>query len=329
MINFDNKAELKRSKVEKKYIKFLTYSLADPISKTFRKILILLKEQVGYVYLIFTLISSGFATVLTKYLLMGRLSPYHILVYTSFLGLVILVVFNYKKGIKKFVKSKLGFRWLIVAGLTGFAIYELTFNFALECLPVTQTIVIYYTNPIFLYFAGLLFLNREENKKVNKKILLGIFLSFIGVYIVITGGKFITFTLNIGVLYILISIISVTIFTILVKKKEIPEFQFLFWGQTIALIGGGIVLWITDGWILPTFEEAVYLIFVTVIYNILNLIFYLKTIQYLSVEKLSTLMYMSPIITSGLAVLLLNEPLMASTIVGLILVIIGNIIANI
>ncbi len=325
---FNNKAAFKNPERYKKYIKFLAYSLTDPISKGFRGALILIQQQLGYVYLLLMFFTSGITTVLTKYLLMGQLNPYHILTYTSFIGLVTLAAFNYRRGVNRFVQSNLGLGWLIVAAISGFSLYEISFNIALEYMTVSQTIIIYYSNPIFLYFASLIFLKKGKEKTINMKVLVGILLSFAGVYFVLTGGKLLAFSLNIGIIYILISIISITIFTILGKKRDIPELQFLFMGQAISLISGIFILTAKNWWIMPNLHESAYIIFIAVVYNIINMVFYLKTIQFLSVEKLSTLTYASPIVTSGLAVLILKEPLLITTVIGLSLVIIGNIVAS-
>lgn len=313
---------------EKKYVKFLAHSLTDPISKAYRKTLILLKDHLGYVYLMLMFFTSGITTVLTKVLLLGRMNAFHILTYTSFVGLITLVTFNYKKGAKRMVSSKLGIVWLIIAAVTGFSLYEISFNIALQYMSVSQTIIIYYSNPIFLYFAGLIFLNKGKKRAINLKVLLGIILSFSGVYFVLTGGKFLMFSINTGIFYVFISIISITIFTILGKKKEIPELQFLFMGQAISLISGIIILSIQNWWLVPNLQELLYTVFIAIVYNIVNMVFYLKTIQFLSVEKLSTLMYISPIVTTALAILILKEPLLIITAAGLVLVILGNIVAS-
>ncbi len=323
-----NQGILKKTDREKRYIKFLTYSLTDPISRAFRTMLIILKKRLGYVYLLLMFFTSGITIVMTKTLLLGRMNPFHILTFTSFIGILVLIIFNYKKGARRLMESKMGLGWLIVAAITGFSFYEITFNMALQYMSVTQTIIIYYTNPIFLYFAGVLFLGKGRQKAVNKKVVLGILLSFAGIYFVVTGGRFTVFPMNIGIVYILLAIISITIFVILGKKKEIPELQFLLMGQAISLVSGLFILTAVGWWIIPNLHELGYIILIAVVYNILNMVFYIKTIQFLSVERLSTLTYISPIVTSGLAMLLLGEPLLVTTVIGLAMVILGNIVAS-
>jgi drug/metabolite transporter (DMT)-like permease len=273
--------------------------------------------------------TSGITTVMTKYILMGRLNAYHVLTYTSLIGLIILAILNNRRKITYFYKTEIGWKWLLVMALSGFSVYEISFNIALQHMSATQTIIIYYLNPIFLYFASLVFLKSQEKKRFKKKVLIGIVFSFLGVYFVLTGGTWSVMSLNIGILYVLISIVSITVFTILGKIKDVPELQFLFLGQTISLISGICILWLNHWWIVPTIHELIYLGFIALFYNIINLAFYLKTIQFLSVEKLSTLTYISPIVTAGLAVAILNESLVASTIFGLLMVIVGNVIANV
>jgi len=297
-------------------------------AKKFKKAHAYLKKQVGYVYLLLMFFTSGVTTVLTKHLMSGGLNPFHILTYTSFVGIIVLIIINYKAGFRELIHSKIGFEWLLLAAFTGFSLYEITFNIALQYMTVSQTIIIYYSHPIFLYFAGLFFLNHRNERFVDKKVLVGIGLSFIGIYFVITGGKLLAFTFNQGLFYIMISIVSIMIFTILGKKKKIPEKPFLFIGQAVSLVSGIIVLTLKGWWIIPTNKEMIYLIFIAVVYNLINMLFYMKTIHYLSVEKLSTLTYLSPIITSLLAVIILKEPILAATATGLVLVILGNIISS-
>ncbi|MGE5329365.1 MAG: DMT family transporter [Deltaproteobacteria bacterium] len=297
-------------------------------TKKFKKAHGYLQKRVGYVYLLLMFFTSGITTVLTKHLMSGGLNPFHILTYTSFIGLIVLTAISSKKDFKGIIHSRIGFNALFLAAFTGFSLYELTFNIALQYMTVSQTIIIYYSHPIFLYFAGLFFLTRNSKIIIDKKVLLGIIISFAGIYFVMTGGKFLSFTFNEGLFYIIISIISITIFTILGKKKEIPEKPFLFIGQAISLVSGVIVLTLKGWWVVPSEREMIYLLFIAVVYNLINMLFYMKTIQHLSVEKLSTLTYLSPIITSILAVIILKEPILATTAVGLVLVILGNLISN-
>ncbi|MGE5472880.1 MAG: DMT family transporter [Ignavibacteriales bacterium] len=296
--------------------------------KKFYKAHMYIRKKVGYVYLLLMFFTSAITTVMTKYLMTGGLNAFHILTYTSFIGLLVLVIINSRTGYKGPKDLKVGFKWLLLSAFTGFSLYELTFNIALQYMTVSQTIIIYYSHPIFLYFAGLLFLNNKEKRVVDIKVLIGIAVSFAGIYFVATGGKFLSFTLNEGLVFILISIFSITIFTILGKKKEIPERPFLFIGQAISLISGVIVLTLKGWWVVPDNRQIIYLIFIAVVYNLINMLFYMKTIQHLSVEKLSTLTYLSPIITSTLAIIILKEPILAATAIGLVLVIIGNLISN-
>ena len=328
MINAHSK-ELLKNKREKKYLKFLAYSMTDPLTRGYRGLLSVVEQNVGYVYLLLMFFTSGITTVLSKYLMMGRLNPFHILTYTSFVGLVVLVGFNYKKGVKAFINVKPGFWTHVIIAISGFSLYEITFNIALMYMSVSQTIIVYYSHPIFLYFASWIFLHKGKKGTMNKKVWIGIALSFAGVYFVLTGGKLLRFSPNMGMFYIFISIISITIFTILGKKIEVPELQFLTLGQLISFVSGIIILSAANLWVMPSIRETLFLVFIAVVYNIINMVFYLKTIQFLSVEKLSTLTYLSPIVTSALAILILKEPLLISIVVGLGLVIVGNVIASI
>jgi len=296
--------------------------------KKFKKAHAYIIKKVGYVYLLLMFFTSGITTVLTKRLMTGGLNPFHILTYTSFVGVIVLITINCRRGLRGLISSRIGFEWLLIAAFTGFSLYELTFNIALQYMTVSQTIVIYYSHPIFLYFAGLIFLNHRTERAINKKVLMGIVISFAGIYFVMTGGKVLSFTFNEGLIYILVSIISITIFTILGKKKEIPETPFLFMGQAISLLSGIIVLTLKGWWVFPDSKEIIYLLFIAVVYNLINMLFYMKTIQYLSVEKLSTLTYMSPVITSMLAIIILKEPFLVTTAAGLVLVILGNLISS-
>ena len=296
--------------------------------KKFKKAHAYILKKVGYVYLLLMFFTSGITTVLTKKLMTGGLNPFHILTYTSFVGVILLIIINCRTGLRGLTSSRIGFEWLLLAAITGFSLYEITFNIALQYMTVSQTIIIYYSHPIFLYFAGLIFLNHKTERVVNKKVLIGIVISFAGIYFVMTGGKVFAFTFNEGLIYIFISIISITVFTILGKKKEIPEKPFLLLGQAISLASGIIVLTLKGWWIFPNSKEIISLLFIAVVYNLVNMLFYVKTIQYLSVEKLSTLTYISPIVTSILAIIILKEPILATTVAGLVLVILGNLISN-
>lgn len=161
------------------------------------------------VYSIITIIIWAMAYILTK---IG-------LVYYSPLGLSVfryvaasiffLIVIFIKKVPFPEIKD---IPWFFALGATGFSIYVLTFNIGAQSVSVATSSIIISTTPIFTaLIARMIF-----NEKISKIGWFGILIEFIGVVVICLWEGI--FSLNAGVLWILISAISFSLYNILQRK---------------------------------------------------------------------------------------------------------------
>jgi drug/metabolite transporter (DMT)-like permease len=211
------------------------------------------------VYSIITIIIWAMAYILTK---IG-------LIYYSPLGLSVfryvaasiffLIVIFVKKVPFPDIKD---IPWFFALGATGFSIYVLTFNIGAQSVSVATSSIIIATTPIFtVLIARMIF-----NEKISKIGWVGILIEFIGVVVICLWEGI--FSLNAGVLWILISAISFSIYNILQRKlvnkytpmqtttysifagtiilvaflpKVLPELKNSFWQANVSVIIMGVV----------------------------------------------------------------------------------------
>lgn len=102
--------------------------------------------------------------------------------------------------------------WFFALGATGFSIYVLTFNIGAQSVTVATSSIIIATAPVFTALAALII----YKEKINKFGWIGISIEFIGVTIICLWDG--VFSLNIGILWILISSLSFSAYNILQRK---------------------------------------------------------------------------------------------------------------
>ena len=147
--------------------------------------------------------------------------------------------------------------WFFALGATGFSIYVLTFNIGAQSVSVATSSIIIATTPIFTALAARMIFN----EKISKIGWSGILIEFIGViFICLWEG---IFSLNIGILWILISAFSFSIYNIL-QRKLINKYTPIQ-TTTYSIFAGTIILLAFLPKVLPELETSVWQANVSVI----------------------------------------------------------------
>lgn len=283
-------------------------------------------NRLGCVYLAGFFIASAITNVVTKHLYTSTsINPYHFITYSSFIGVLILVVIN-RRMIVLDVKKEYNKLELVSAALIGIAVFELFFNLALDKMTASQTTTLFYTNPILLYLISCF----RNSRRIKLKLVIGLMISFLGVYLVVTQGSLVGFVFNQGIIYIIISVFSFVYFTIKYgeKTEKLPIYHLLLIGQIFSAIFGAVVLTINQWWIIPSFYEIIWIFVLSLVYNVMNWYFYLMSVEILGTEKFAILSYLSPLVTYIAALAFINEVFLVTTLTGLLMVIAGNIIGH-
>ncbi len=235
---------------------------------------------------------------------------------------------------RKFVlPNKWDWLYFALLGFLGITFHQWLQSNGLVTAQATTTAWIVATTPIFMALLGWLALK----EKLSWLQVGGIFLSTLGVLLVVThgnlsqllGGKF----GNVGDFFILISAPNWAVFSILSRRglKKYPATLMMFFvmafgwlfSSIIFLSQGGIaqigkIPW--DGW--------AGIVFLGVFCSGLAYIFWYDALQTLSAAQTGAFLYLEPVATLIVAVLILGEHLILASMIGGVLILAGVWLVN-
>ncbi len=206
------------------------------------------------IYSIITIIIWAMAYILTKIGLM-YFSPLGLSVFRYVAASIFFIIVIFVKKVP-FPEIK-DIPWFFALGATGFSIYVLTFNIGAQSVSVATSSIIIATTPIFTdLIARVIF-----NEKISKIGWSGILIEFIGVVIICLWEGI--FSLNAGVLWILVSAFSFSIYNIL-QRKLVNKYTPIQ-TTTYSIFTGTIILLIFLPKVLPELKNSVWQANVSVI----------------------------------------------------------------
>ncbi|PGT91605.1 MULTISPECIES: DMT family transporter [Bacillaceae] len=220
---------------------------------------------------------------------------------------------------------------LIVLGILGVFIHQVIQASALLTIDASSAGWMISLSPIFTVILSMIFLN--ERMTVLKAI--GMILALFGVLMITTGGSEKTFepALNIGYLLMLLSTLNWAVYSVLLKKLNIPLSPLVI---TFYMSLLGFVLTIpflirNKGWEAVSHLQAgewAHLLFLGVFVSGVAYWYWAKALHVLEASQVSVFLYLEPVATLIAAVLLLNEKIILISVVGGIIIIIGVIFVN-
>ncbi|MFV2049472.1 DMT family transporter [Metabacillus litoralis] len=220
---------------------------------------------------------------------------------------------------------------LIVLGILGVFIHQVIQASALLTIDASSAGWMISLSPIFTVILSMIFLN--ERMTILKAI--GMILALFGVLMITTGGSDKTFepSLNIGYLLMLLSTLNWAVYSVLLKKLNIPLSPLVI---TFYMSLLGFVLTIpflirNKGWEAISHLQAgewAHLLFLGVFVSGVAYWYWAKALHVLEASQVSVFLYLEPVATLIAAVLLLNEKIILISVVGGIIIIIGVIFVN-
>ena len=293
-------------------------------------------EMLGYIFLFSRIIVSAFYNVGVSALKTNaNIGSNDVAFYSSIFGVLFLFVL-YPFREKIFGNKKTGMKPIpfILASLFGGAFYIICYNTAQGLLPIGKVSTTYYIYPVFFYILGSVIIDKDIKKAFDPKILLGIVMCLLGLFFtcygeIVNPSKA---TNPEGYLWVAGAVISIIIFSLIVKKYPIDTYWFLLTGQVLSF-SIAIITYISkgNGTIgVPHVSGLVLLILAIfgILANDLREFFRIKSIEYLPISKISTWNYFSPLSTTLTGFLFLGQAPTKYDYLGYFLIISGNIVAN-
>lgn len=295
------------------------------------------KRVRSYIYLIIVAVIWGIAGPVIKFTL-KELSPFTFLAYRFFITSLVMVplMIALKEKFPKDSKANLSLLILSLLGTTinlGFLFVGLKFTSVLDSTFISET------GPIFIILASFLFLK----DRITKKEKVGILLTFLGTLIIIIQplieNGFLAYKNLFGNILILLANISWVAYVIISKKQLRENVSPLVMAVSSFFVGfitllplavlenhgaKNLVLKVTS----ISFSTQLGVLYMALISGALAYYLFQKGQKSIESSEAAIFSYLQPIFSAPLAIIWLKEKVSSGFILGVIIMILGIVIAE-
>ena len=254
----------------------------------------------------------------------------NLLFYSVIVSFLIFVIFiSFQKKWKTVFESKAKdlIRSALMGLLNPFLYYFILFQ-AYDILLAQEALTLNYLWPVVLVILSIPILKQ----KISVLSFIAILISFIGSFVIATGGNILSFkfTNSFGVALALISTVIWALFWILNVKDKRDETIKLFLNFGFGAVYVIIAMLISGKLELPNFKGAIGVAYVGIFEMGITFFLWLKALSLSkTTAKVSNLIYIAPFISLFIVNLVLGEEIKYSTFVGLFLIIVGILLQQV
>lgn len=281
------------------------------------------KPSIGHITALITILIWGMTFISTKILLV-TFTPIEILFIRFVIGFVALLAIYPRRLILAEKRQECLFA---AAGISGITVYYLLENIALTLTTASNVGIIITIAPFFTALLSSMFLKSE---KPNSQFYIGFLAAIAGVALISYSGSS-TFQLNpIGDLLAMLAAVAWAIYSILTRKISTLGYNTIQTTRRIFMYGLLFMLpmlFYTD-FHLETGDFASMtalgnLLFLGLGASALCFVTWNSAVKLLGAIKTSVYIYLVPVVTVAASVMILDEPLTASLIIGTVLILVG------
>ncbi len=286
---------------------------------------------IGYVYAVLAVLFWSFNVIVARYFA-DVFTPWQIAFYRWFFATIFLMPFVLKSVFKNWDKILQNFKILFWLSFTGIVLMNTFSYIAGQTVSAVEMSLIGVMGPVFIVILSRIFLHTY----VSKFQFWGIFVSFVGVIIIILHGKFISvgdLSFQIGDLYMVCLALFFAIYSVLsqFKPKDLSQITTLSFTIFLAVI---IIFpfFVYDNHINPILHwdslEVWVLVGMGLFNSVLSYLFWNISLEKIGSLKTSMIYYLMPVFSSVEAYFLLGENIYPAQIYGGILVLLGIFMTN-
>lgn len=286
------------------------------------------KSSVWHLLALFTIVFWGTSFVSTKVLLEYEFSAVQIFTFRFVVTyLILLLACHHDFRCKNFKHELI----LFICGLTGCTLYFWTENTALTLSSSSNVSLIVCTNPLLIMiFGGLIY----KSERLCKRQILGCFITFIGMVLVVLNGQFVLKLSPLGDLLALGSAFVWTIYSLVIRKLN-GLYSTIFITRKVFFYGmlTSIPVLLVDGVNIPweNFAEPVVtlnFLCLTVFSSLFGYLIWNKVLKQLGTVLASNYIYAIPLVTIVTAVIAIGERLTFLGILGALAIVFGMFLAE-
>jgi drug/metabolite transporter (DMT)-like permease len=281
--------------------------------------------RLAYILLILTTLFWGGNSVAGK-MAVGEISPMLLTLVRWVLAASIIVLFALKDLQRDWPLIRK--HWLLLSfyGAIGFTLFNVLLYSALTKTSAVSASIVQAALPATVYLFNFMIFR----VKVTVWQIAGFIVTLAGVLIVATHGEFArlaTLDLNAGDALVLVAVVVYAIYTVYLRYK--PQVN---WKSLIVVLSVMAALaslpflwweWQSGNLILPGNKGLMIALYTGIFPSIISQIFFIKGVELIGPNRAGIFINLIPIFGTGLAILILGEPLQAYHIVALVLVIAG------
>ena len=248
------------------------------------------------------------------------LGALHAYFYSLAIATVILIAWVSLRGQIHTLKNRQAWWPLVMTSLFITSLFSLIF-LALKFTSPSHVAIIMFMQVLFSY----LFLGRRPGEKLDRPHLIGVIFMTLGALIILFPGQL---TLNIGDLLALMAAMIAPFANLFQKKARtfVPSETILMVRSLIALpFLYALATWVeaTPAWS-HVIDQAWWLFLTGAGVFVVSKIFWIEALHRLAITKVNALFAISPLLTMGLAWLILNDAPTWTQVMGALPVIIGS-----
>jgi len=270
----------------------------------------------------------GISFIATKYTL-GEIKPLVIILFRQIIGVIVLVLFALRTK-KSFIITLKDLRWLAIFSFIA-TIHLWIQITGLEYTSASNTGWIIGTTPIFMLILSQIFFK----EKITSLQLVGIILSFFGLFLLVSKGDFTSINLisNKGDLLVLISAFTWAIYSLVGKKitlnfSPLMTIIYLFLIMTIYIAPFTINRENINAVIHLSYSVWLAIIFLGIFCSAVAYVLWAQAMNEMPASKVGVFLYVQPFITFFAAWILLNEHITFLTMLSGIIIVGGVVLVN-
>lgn len=289
-----------------------------------------------YVKLLITVTVWGMSFVATK-VLIPHVEPISVVFSRVFIGVLVLILVLKKRRFSLKVPRK-SFIWLFFFGFMAVFMHQWVQAYALYTSKASTATWIVTTAPVFIAILGRLLLK----EKLSYIRILGIFMSFFGVLLVVTEGKLASAFSNswesTGNIIILLTSVNWALFSVisrffLQKNRNIPQLVVIFYIMLFGFLLSGTAFFLKECMkdiiiILQDSRLVSAVLFLGILSTGFAYAFWYDALDVLEASKVGVFMYIQPLVGMVTAFMILGEPISLFLLIGGGLILTGVYLVN-
>jgi len=274
------------------------------------------------------ILSWGLIPVVTKYILI-ELNNLQMLFYSTIFSCTVMggIVLFQKKTSVLATYSIYDYAKVGVLGFLGTYLYYVLLYGALALTSASEGFILAYTWPMLVIILAFPLLR----EKLTIKKLCSIFISFLGIMVIVTHGSIFTlsFTSLQGDILALGGACVFALFSVLGKKYQYDQVVSVFIYFVTALVFITPTLLLFSSLKMPSFHVWLWLLLNGFLVNGVSYIFWFKALEYGDTSVISNALYLTPFLSLVYIALFLGEQILLSTVVGLVIIVVGIVLQSV